>query len=166
MRVTTHFVRFSVDCVPYTGPSRAHHWNCRDPVLPTVPPKFPEVEQEISGREPGSGQRPPLRGRHPPGGCKCRWRLSAPGRDKRLSQAERKLSRPAPPTPALCAPPGPCCWWGAHARSLSLLPGSEHRRQHEVGSRRPHVPGLPRLLGRGHRTARRGVRVPKEVSRR
>lgn len=44
---------------------------------------------------------------HPPGGCKCRWRLSAPGRDKGLSQAERGLSRPARGPPhTLPAPPG------------------------------------------------------------
>lgn len=48
----------------------------------------------------------PCRACHPLGGCKCRWRLSAPLGDKRLSQAECRLTLAAwgpprsPPCPA------------------------------------------------------------------
>lgn len=105
---------------------------------------------------------------HPPNGCKCRWRLSAPRGDKRLSPAERGLSlpTPGPPRPPPC--PARRCGRPGCSRSapLSPSPGSTHRRWDEAGSRRPHVSGLARLPRRGHRTARRGGRVPKEVSRR
>ena len=147
------------------SPARGHNWNSRDPVPSAPSAKFGEVEWGTSGSLAlRSGL--PCRACHPLGGCKCRWRLSAPLGDKRLSQAERRLTLAAPGAPR--SPPCPARRCGRPTHSSSALfspsPGSAHRRRDEAGSRRPHVPGLAHLPRRGHRTARRGGRVPKEVS--